>query len=286
MIDCIIFSKDRACQLHLLLDSLAANGSGFFDTVGVIYKATTEESLDAYDMLAGEGHDVFWFNENEMVDPDAQRWGLDVRGEFKETVMQVIHSSDADYISFLVDDDIIYRPIPEHPKYVEYIMEIMQLFCFTLRLGTNTTYEGIQTKEPSSGPSDLSVVEGRTLCWDAAQIRAHTSFGYPFSVDGHIMRKKEVLQILDKYYFDTPNGLEGNYKETPTVQPMGAFIESVLVNTPLNLVGSSQNWTGEKYSVSLEDLNEKYLSGIKPDLTKMDFSAIIGCHQELKLEFQ
>jgi len=285
MIDCIIFSKDRACQLNLLLDSLAANAPGFFDSIGVIYKASTPEYLEGYLLLQGEGHDVLWINEDTEYGFKSG-YGNDTRAGFKQLTESIIQSSDADYLSFLVDDDIIYRPIEAHPKYVEYLMEVLHMFCFTLRLGTNTTYEGVQTKEPASGPSDLSVIEERAIMWDAAAIRSHSSFGYPFSVDGHIMRKKDILRILDKYNYDTPNGLEGNYREKPPIQIMGAFIDSVLVNTPLNLVGSSQNWTGEQYSVSLEEFNEKYLSGGKPDLTKMDFSNIIGCHMELEIKFR
>ena len=64
MIDCLIFSKDRACQLHLLLDSLAANAPGLFSEIGILYKATTKESYEAYELLHAEGHEVGWYNED------------------------------------------------------------------------------------------------------------------------------------------------------------------------------------------------------------------------------
>ncbi len=283
MIDCIIFSKDRACQLHLLLDSLAANADGFFDDICVIYRATRGESLKAYDLLQAEGHSVQWLNEDEQAGFNTC-FGNDTRFNFKNLTEQLIESSEAEYLSFLVDDNIIYRPIPEHPKYIEYVMENLELFCFSFRLGMNTTHEGIQTTEPANGPEDLHMVDKNSICWDAAKIRGHTCFGYPFAVDGHVMRKKDILDIIT-YYYDNPNGLEGKYRGEPDIQKMGAFVDSVLVNTPLNLVGSSQNWTGYRYSMSLQKLNEKYLAGERIDLKKMDFSAIIGCHQELELKF-
>ena len=42
---------------------------------------------------------------------------------------------------------------------------------------------------------------------------------------------------------------------------MSCPIESVVVNSPINLVGSSQNSAGLKYGVPLEELNDMFLSG-------------------------
>ena len=41
----------------------------------------------------------------------------------------------------------------------------------------------------------------------------HTNFGYPFSVDGHIYKTKNILDHISTYEFDTPNALEGRFKK-------------------------------------------------------------------------
>ena len=66
---------------------------------------------------------------------------------------------------------------------------------------------------------------------------------------------------------------------------MSCPIESVVVNSPINLVGSSQNSAGLKYGVPLEELNDMFLSGRAIDLDSMDFSNVRGCHQEIEYKF-
>ena len=67
---------------------------------------------------------------------------------------------------------------------------------------------------------------------------------------------------------------------------MCSFKESVLVNTPINIVGSSENQSGEFYGMSLKELNDKYIDGKRINIDKMDFSNIVGCHQEVELVFE
>lgn len=46
----IIFSKNRACQLHLLLDSIALNAPHLFDTVAILYQADPDH-VPSYNKL-------------------------------------------------------------------------------------------------------------------------------------------------------------------------------------------------------------------------------------------
>ena len=114
------------------------------------------------------------------------------------------------------------------------------------------------------------------------------NFGYPFSVDGHIFRAKDVSKIISQYEFETPNALEG--RGMPFLgdmqQLMASYTHSCLVNTPLNIVGSSENRSGVHYGLSLDEFNSKYLNREVPDFEAMDFSDIIASHQEVKVEFK
>ena len=47
MIDTIIFTKDRACQLDLLLQSIVKNGNNLFN-INILYEASSQEYKDGY----------------------------------------------------------------------------------------------------------------------------------------------------------------------------------------------------------------------------------------------
>ena len=44
----IIFSKNRACQLHLLLESIEKNSNSLFDVVKVVYLFTNKDYENGY----------------------------------------------------------------------------------------------------------------------------------------------------------------------------------------------------------------------------------------------
>jgi hypothetical protein len=63
---------------------------------------------------------------------------------------------------------------------------------------------------------------------------------------------------------------------------MASFPESVLVNTPNNIV----NTNGLTHKSDVKELNKNYLNGSVIDLESMDFSNIIGCHQEIEFKYK
>ncbi len=66
---------------------------------------------------------------------------------------------------------------------------------------------------------------------------------------------------------------------------MCCFGKSILVNNPLNLVGSSENLAGQTFGVTLEDLNQKYLDGYVIDIDELCKNKIIACHQEMEINY-
>jgi len=111
-------------------------------------------------------------------------------------------------------------------------------------------------------------------------------FGYPLSVDGHIFRTKEILKLTKKVSFSNPNTYEASLQifDNFPRNKMWSYKHSVLVNSPSNIVQSTfQNRKGETYGISTKDLNDAFLSGRFIELDKIDFSNIVGCHQELEL---
>ena len=269
MISTIIFSKDRACQLDFLLTSLYENDAKIFD-IHILYKHSDNSFKEAYEKLVQKYPLLNWVEETNFE---------------KDTIELVKNSGKL--ICFFVDDNILYRKIDVDYSAIEDFFSEEDIFCLSLRLGMNTI---IQNEYINSGcilPEKATLIEDTYLVWNWKNLPPYTNFAYPFSVDGHIFRKELVSEVLSNYDFHTPNALEGralpyavNHSEN-----MASFKKSVLVNTPLNLVGSSENKSGQKFGATLKELNDLYLNGSSPSLKDMDFSNVRGCHQEIQLKF-
>ncbi len=274
MITSIVLSKDRACQLQLTLDSIFANLPDCF-SINVLYEYSSSDFKEGYEKLIKE-----W--------PIDYRVNFVKQNNFKENVLELCNEGHS-YICFFTDDDIVYSRIKEFD--VDSLFNTHDLGCFSLRLGRNTymqdPYRKIGVVFPEQG-----YLSGDMVFWDFTTVNnspygKDTNFGYPLSLDGHIFKKEVVVPWMSEIEYDQPNALEARLQKKNDEMPvnMGCFVDSRVVNTPLNLVGSSENMAGEFFGQSLKELNDMYLEGKRIDLSKMDFSNVIGCHQEIELKW-
>ena len=274
MITSIVFSKNRACQLDLLLSSIEKN---FQDTdeIFVIYKHTDDLFQKAYDLLVEK------FSKNKQIK-------FVLESDFQEDTIRACSEAKNNYLAFFVDDDIVYRDVSINKLLDGAFTENMS--CISLRLGDNTVVQDCYTGQPCIIPDIHNVIEkdgGVLFVWNWISLGGrHTNFGYPFSVDGHVYPKEDIIPIIQQYEYDTPNAFEGRFDKNWLKPDMCCLKTSSVVNTPLNLVGSSQNRAGEQFGISLEELNNKYVEGFIISLEDMDFSNITGCHQELPITFK
>jgi len=275
MIDVIIFSRDRAAQLDLLLRSIQLNHNNTFSQITVLYTCTDDDFLAGY-VLAQERH-----RKVDFITDDSE-------GNFQETLLTLLRSDSSEFITFFTDDDILYRPIPVDRKAVErQLTKDKDTCCVSLRLGQNTKiqdpYNHIATQFPKHVELDLPFVS-----WDWTQIPAHMNFGYPLSVDGHIFTRVLIEDLVSSIHFDNPNVLEGNLQNVKIFCPpfMTCFTHSVIVNSPTNRVQSvCPNRAGEVYGECAKTMNNSFVRGWYIDLDKTDFSDIVGCHQEIDFKW-
>jgi hypothetical protein len=274
MITSIVFSKNRACQLDLLLSSIEKN---FKDTdeIFVIYKHTDDLFQKAYDLLVEK------FSKNKQMK-------FVLESDFQEDTVRVCSEAKNNYLAFFVDDDIVYRDVSINEFLDDAFTDNMS--CISLRLGGNTLVQDCYTGQPCIIPDMHNVIEKDSdvlFVWNWISLGGrHTNFGYPFSVDGHVYPKEDIIPIIQQYEYDTPNAFEGRFDKNWLKPDMCCLKTSSVVNTPLNLVGSSQNRAGEQFGISLEELNNNYMEGFRISLEDMDFSNITGCHQELPITFK
>jgi GR25 family glycosyltransferase involved in LPS biosynthesis/GT2 family glycosyltransferase len=265
LINAVIFSKDRAMQLRLLLDSIGAHAEGVF-RISIIYTFSTDEFGSGYEKLIIEtaGDEINWIRESS----------------FRQDVLDAL-KSDLQYTCFFTDDDVLFDRVSGSDMVCALYDE--SVLCFSMRLGKNTDYCYALNAENRL----VAAEEAAGLIKFDWSIHG-SDYGYPLSLDGHVFRTNEIRRMTEAISFSDPNTYEGNlqiFGDHPR-RRMAAYVHSTLVGVPVNRVqGVHSNRNGEKFAFSTSDLNSRYLSGERINLSALDFSCVRGCHQELEYEF-
>lgn len=273
MAHAIVLSKDRAAQLQLCLESIQYHGSHIFSNISVLYYTSTPEFKLGYDKTKERFPQVSFIQQTS----------------YYEDIMELVNESYP-LTSFFTDDDIIYDSIPLSENILmKFFDEYDILGTFSLRLGLNTIiqdpYISSQAIAPTSG---FHQVDDRIIMWRWDHCPSYGNFGYPLSVDGHIFRTQELKKILYECKFKNPNqqevAMQVHLNKLPSI--MAAFNKSVVINTPINRVQEiCLNRAGENFGQTIEEMNQRYLNNEVLDFDSIDFSNIIGCHQELDIKW-
>ncbi len=201
--------------------------------------------------------------------------------DFRKQTLYEINNKDSEFTCFFTDDDIIYRKIDEN-EITSKLKEDLDCFCFSLRLGLNTKV--CYTMNSDNMSVNPNFEDNKFISWDWTN--HDFDFGYPLSVDGHIFRTKEIYKLSSKVNFNNPNTFEAAlqiFRNFPK-NIMWSYTQSALVNSPSNIVQSVfKNRKGVEEKFSTKSLNDYFLKDYFIKLEKMDFSEIVGCHQEINL---
>lgn len=231
------------------------------DSPAVLYTASTADFAEGYSILSGEASAEF----------------IAQSEDFQGDVLKLIDAA-REFTVFHTDDDVFYRQAHEVPA------PNGATACFSFRLGLNTTYShpiGRSQAVPKI------VEDNDVIAWDWT--RAQHDFGYPLSLDGHVIPTGLLHKLLRRISFTNPNELEEELAFKRYLAPpwMMAFRQSCLVSIPVNIVAATHvNRAGAVPGMSPEALNARYLSGERIDLGAMDFSDIRAAHQEIPLVFK
>lgn len=257
----VIWSKDRACQLHLLLESMERLCSSKFD-IEVIYKASNESFNDAYQKVNSIFGKVTFTKEGAF---------------HKDTVAAL--NTDHQNIAFSTDDTVCFRTFSLHG------LSLNEGDVFSLRLGLNTIvqdpYRGL-VQTPLNRYS-RGILDGiPTISWSPLDYHPSSNYGYPGGLDLHVFNRKKIQDILGGRTFKNTNELEAILVGARLhFSSIKSFKESVAVNIPCNNM-SGITRSGETFGYSIEYLNSLYLDGFKIDLLKIMEEHFVGCHQEVK----
>ena len=275
LITSIVFSKNRPLQLDLTLRSIEKNFADCSKVMVLHNNDYTNYSI-AHATLCDEHDQVISWRQGESIFSD---------------ILAIALSTDDDYICFFTDDDIFYRPF----KCGDYSnLNDTNISCFSLRMGMNITerqHDGVTGQDECK---QIYSVNDDIIAWPKTWHMYGSYWSYDLSVDGHIFRKEDVIQMMDELcllqsrykWGNTPNNLEsemqrfwalrGNYMLSPS--------HSVVVNSPNNRVQDShKNRSGDVFSYDSEFLLEKYMSGSRIDIDRLNFNNIKCPHTEIDL---
>jgi hypothetical protein len=262
----IVFSRDRAAQLDLLLSSLRANAPSLLDSLTVLWRASDERYREAYDVCRAEHPQARFVAEQSFAD--------DVRCLLPP----------AGLVVFFTDDSVLFRPLEVRERTpAQWLAHDPELLCFSLRLGLNCEDcypEGRRQRQPDFAQ------RGDALSW--SWTTADGDFGYPASLDGHIMDAAVPRRLLGAWQPANPNELEAILARavgsTPVPTRMASYRESHLVSIPANRVNETfPNRFDSASGADPHSLNARYLSGERLDLEAIDFASVNAAHAEIRL---
>jgi len=243
VISLCIFSKDRACQLDLLLRSMKKfiNPINKFK-IEIIFKASSLEFLAGYELVKKK-HPEFSFVKETMFREDVKRF---FAVSFK-------------YVMFLVDDDLFINEFSIESDEFKNFTSSPEILTLSPRMHPNITY-CYSTKTKATPPQ----LTNNTWNWRIAQ--PNTDWSYPMSVDGNIFRANEILPLIFNLNYSNPNSFEGALASFAVTQPVKnlvkCFENPILINNPANIVQTlSYNHSGLTHHQPVKILNDELLAG-------------------------
>lgn len=240
----LIFSKDRAPQLELLLRSMATFApSGSQAQVSVLFKVRDGANGVAYSALAQEYPQVDFVEESDIV-------------------QNVRNLSRGDFLQYLVDDDVMVRPWSLEDQEFQTLRSDPMVCCLALRMGPwmDFCYPcNIVTPPP---PMRFD----RTWYWPGLD----GDWGYPNSIDGNVYRAEDLRGVLEAGGWDSPSRFEPLLRGGCRRPLMVCYAEPRIVNVSAN---SNQDAApvNRNAGVSQSEMDERYARGerikLEPFLT-------------------
>jgi len=267
LISGVVFSMDRALQLHALLGSYQDLVSGRVKLT-IIYRASSEAHDAAYREVLREYAGLVEVKRQEM------------RQDFKPLLLDALSESVAEHVFFLVDDNMFVEPVD-----LTSFAGQASMYCVpSLRMGKNLSRS--YTLQRWQAVPHLYSLDSTTdeplqaWLWKYGEL----DWNYPLSVDGHFFQRIEILALAKVLNFDSPNRFEEQLQKFHAGFDwrLGVcYAKSRLINIPYNRVQTDiENLHG---SVHQEDMLRMWNEGYRIERKSYYGIANESAHQELPL---
>ncbi len=269
MIDCVIWSKNRASQVDLLLRSIKDNFS-FLDNIHVLYTFDTPILKQGYKKLISKFPKVTFHRETI----------------FKQDNMAIFNSFKTKYCMAFVDDNVVHNRIDIYE-----FVRALRIFDFSpevhvlnLRLREDMTYNHPQDCHYPL-PNFMQTIP--YLLWNWTVMESMNEWGYPCAVDSYVYRTKRYQEYCNNFEYTFSGPLEGQMSSHRVYDEplMLGLPEPKIMCIPNNIVQSGYNKHGMNQLYSVEELNKKYLEGFIIDTKNIYGFKNNAPHQEIPFQF-
>ena len=270
-INTVIFSYDRAMQLDYLFKSIGKFDRNFFLDISVIYRCSSTDFQNGYDILIKKYSHISWYKESDSECLLGVNFSVNFirnylwlikqgilhlnTSNFRSLLIKVISDKPYKNVMFLTDDSVFYCDIFLNKKILDKIAEKPHSTSYSLRHGANIS-GGIFRRIDN-------YIFFKSQC-----LHSNPDWSYPFSVDGHIYDVKLLKRIFSIIYFNSPNTLEANVAfysvKNSLFKNSYANNKSCLLGFELNKVQNVYN--NNNLNISNKKLNIFYLLGYRLDI--------------------
>lgn len=254
MLDCTIFSKDRACQLDALLRSIKDNFKEI-ESANILYKASNDFFNQGYEELKKRYKEFNWIKEIE----------------FTSDYKRIVSEYKKEFCLNLVDDEIIINPYPIN-IFLNGLSKNQEIFhCSTLRLHpqVNHTYTWNLDSPLKNIIRIKNLDDYFAYDWGSNDIR--TEWGFPSCINSHIYRTKFWQLNIQNLNFRSVNEMEilfhFNQRQNFKKLIMG-YKEPKTISIANNKTQEGVSRHSDKQEYSLENLNKRFLDNYIIDVRK------------------
>jgi len=265
--ECIVFSKDRALQLHSLLSSYSEKVISP-SHLHVLYNTSAQKHQKSYE----EVKEIF-LNKISFIKQSSD-------SSFRSDLLKILSSVQTDKIFFLVDDMIFVDNFDIN----DFTQFDTDQLVPSLRMGLNLKRAyTIQKEQPL--PEFISCVKnGKDKIfwrWD----NGIYDWSYPLSVDGHFFSTWEIAAMSKLINFSAPNTYEDQlqkFRRFFIFRKGVAYRKSKIINIPCNKVQKeNKNICGNTHQ---DYLLEQWTRGYQMNYRSLYGFCNISAHQEIPFE--
>ena len=265
-LELIVFSMDRALQLHGLLSSMLHHLQGGY-SVRVLYRSSTEAHQKAYDEV-----------QSSMADRGGVIWQKE--SNFRSDLIKLLQDGSSSQVSFLVDDIVFIRPLDlSSLRWADYSGGVL-----SLRLGRGMDY--CYTKAKKMAEPELVSINKEDGILGFSWTKGEYDWTYPLSVDGHVFPRSEMQVATEMLRYSAPNSFE---RALQILNPLYekrtgyCFTAPKMLNIPLNKVQNEND--NISADISPEYLLEQWNKGMMLDYKNLENTVTHSVHQELDVGF-
>lgn len=183
----IVFSKDRAMQLHAFLSSYLQNVQNY-GTIYILYKVSDERHKKSYEEL----QTIYMSSPFIFVEEK----------QFRLQLIEIVSNSKAKLVGFYVDDMIFLQKVDYNV-----LLDIPSLeSVVTLSRGKELTHSVVLNKEIDL--PDFTKLQNGLISFKWNQYECISDWTYPLGVSGYFYGKIETEIMLNNIFFKAPNSLE------------------------------------------------------------------------------